>query len=73
LGVNHDDGPATHYMQMMHECSWIGKGEIYAGCTKTAKRAESNMERIINCNDCGTSGIQPGQWIRTVGPIEGEK
>jgi hypothetical protein len=69
LGVNHDDGPATHYLQMMHECSWMPKGDIYAGCQKTATRAALNMTRDINCMDCGTRSILPGEWIRVVGPI----
>jgi hypothetical protein len=70
LGVNHDDGPATHYLQMMHECSWIGAGEIYAGCTKTAGKASYRMTRKVNCMDCGTRDIPPGEWIRVVGPIK---
>lgn len=71
LGDNHDDGPATHYLQMMHECSWMGKGEIYAGCAKTAARAAYNSGRKISCRDCGTKGLVYGGWIRVVGPIEG--
>lgn len=69
----HDDGPATHYFMMMHECRWRGKGDIYAGCAALAARIGGLPGRIkwINCLDCGVQSIPREGWVRLVGPIAG--
>jgi hypothetical protein len=67
-GIWHDDGPATHYLQMVHECSWMAEGEIYAGCALSAANARRVEGRPIHCSSCGNH-LLPGEWVRVVGPI----
>lgn len=72
----HNDGPATHYAQIRHDC--VGgrkKGEIYAVCAKRAARLMwlEATGRSVRCVTCGGRFERSWDWTMIVGPIRGRK
>ena len=65
---SHDDGPATHYMLIGHEC-YGPVGGILAVCHAYMKHW-TTIPRFSSCFWCGRS-LDPTEQNRILGPIGG--
>ena len=51
----HDNGPATQYVQVFHEC--LGPiGQIQVRCSAAASSISAHAETRVSCEVCGVVG-----------------
>lgn len=67
--TSHDDGEATHYMLIGHEC-YGPVGQIIAVCASYA-RYWGRDARYLSCVWCG-SGLTREMQNKVLGPIAGQ-
>jgi hypothetical protein len=71
---HHDDGPATHYLEVTHPCTDLPLGTVFAGCERITQVwkdiAGSTPGHFQMCSACKTVTTEGRFLVRVLGPVK---